>query len=277
MELDTRNGLRAFHYAQIDVFCEKLKMHIGESFGDDTTRQVQTLCQIGCSRNLMNGMSNHDPVGLSSSSAKTFGLFISCLQVMKIPTDIVRLVLFKIWDDEEQLEMSEILGTMLGSGMIHHGNTNSVQPGGQKIVDKHNMPEKIETTLDQLAHEAPWIWEQLAESRLAAEARGREHQERQERQELPAVQDPGPDIGRLAKVQQAYGERMDGLSDRIGALTSHIQGRIEVLGEVSSGVEAREADVDTEYIKWKEASRFQKGYLEWMKSWDASDEGTTSH
>ena len=165
---DTMLGERRLSWAGASVFCKKLEQRMSATLDPDgTTRQKQSVIQVGCSGNLDRRMNDHEPLADLSRSSHSWALLCSCLKKLKIRFESVCLPIVKVWKPD-QLKLAEIMVTMLSGSMIWDGGLNEVQPGGRAA---RADPGKFGEALKQIFIHKSWTTDNLNESEKKLQAR----------------------------------------------------------------------------------------------------------
>lgn len=140
--LEVDAGHRNMEFRNADIFLEKLENRMSESLDQaGTTKQLQTLCQVGCGEHLCNRTGDHDPATTMTNSSEPHALLHSALLELNIHVKFIRVVVLKTWL-VEQYKVAEILITLLTSSMFIDGGLNGTGPGGADVEadeDKFKM------------------------------------------------------------------------------------------------------------------------------------------
>jgi len=166
---NTMFGDRRLAWAGYPVFCERLEQRISATLDPSgTTRQRQSVVQVGCSTNLDRRMNDHDPLAGLGNSSKAWALLCSCLKKLKIRFEPVIVPIVKVWKPD-QLRLAEIMVTMLASSMMWDGGLNEVQAGGRAA---RADPDKFGEALKQIFIIKPWATANLQSSHQELQRRG---------------------------------------------------------------------------------------------------------
>ena len=114
-----------------DTFCDMLSHR--QCFYLDPSgmiRQKQMPIQVGCTEEFWTRLNNYGPgdTGFQSNTPMMWALTVSCLAVMGIELEIIRIPIAQIWKPR-QLPIVEVLLTTLAGSLIHWGGMNSRAAG----------------------------------------------------------------------------------------------------------------------------------------------------
>ena len=245
-----KEGERKFYFDQIELFCNKLEDRIPTDLDPKgEVRQIQGFHQVGCSRDLMSRMAQHDPLTLSRTTCKPFSLVLSCLAVMGIKTKIVRIPIVKVFQGTgvEQLEISEIGITMLAGGYIMDHGMNSYQAGTQGLSNQFGLEHKTGAALDELTFSSPWVAINLAESQAAAEQRIKEF-------------DKVKKVSQKAKEVSARIKACENELDSWSGASHWVEGGKENLGAKTASLQTLQTKVNDEFERTKAELERLKAY-----------------
>jgi phage terminase Nu1 subunit (DNA packaging protein) len=165
---DCRNGIRRLSHSQNLLQLKALELRRRRDLDQTgTIRQIQTPIQVGCSRNMGRRVWDHSTKDKLSRSSKAWALLVGCLTSIGLSPEWVSVPVVKVWK-REQLEIAEILVTMLAGSLICDGGLNGIQPGTQSMEDE---PAKFELALRQIFKQKTWTEEQIQESATVIENR----------------------------------------------------------------------------------------------------------
>jgi len=250
-------GERRLSWSGAPVFCEKLEQRMSATLDPaGTTRQKQSVIQVGCSGNLDRRMNDHEPLADLSRSSHSWALLCSCLKKLKIRFEPVCLPIVKVWKPD-QLKLAEIMITMLSGSMIWDGGLNEVQPGGKAA---RADPDKFGEALKQIFIHKPWMTANLRESEEKLQGRI---------EALEVYQDPDGGNGIGSRIKTSLAE--------ISAIQSLAQKTTIALGQASQeAVHARDqtkttlAEMREAAISQSEWSSLHQRLLRWQKGEDGN-------
>jgi len=109
---DARAGRRQLWWETGSMFCRGVQaLRIPQALDPDgSTRQIQSLTQVGCAIALMTRVSAHDQFSNMRSLAKPLILVLSCLKFLGLDVEVIHVLILKIWTNT-QLKKAEILIT----------------------------------------------------------------------------------------------------------------------------------------------------------------------
>jgi len=240
---EANQGVRASYHEGIDIFCQRLQFRISEDLDKDI-RQIQTPCQIGCSRDLTSKMASHDRLLTMKDSAKSLSLVLSCLQVMGLEAEIVRIPATKLWKSDEELELGESAFTMLGEALAVDTSIHSFKQVHR--VSKMNLvwSLKKKLVLNQLGFDTPWVTTNLEESRAAFDIR---------QKDLDATEGYSKDVNPLTK---GIMEVESHIEEMTGMISGYVTGERMLKGDVRKA--------EGEFGRFKEYLAFHTGVIQWL-------------
>ncbi|KAI1747156.1 hypothetical protein F4782DRAFT_448749 [Xylaria castorea] len=96
---------------------------------DQGVWQYQSPLMVGNAGNMKKRIVDHVPNNSLSKTPKVWGLLLSCMCVMGLPYEVQAAPLFRAWVDARQLNVAEVLGTVLAGSLISVAGLNVKQPG----------------------------------------------------------------------------------------------------------------------------------------------------
>ncbi|KAI1136310.1 hypothetical protein F5Y05DRAFT_420360 [Hypoxylon sp. FL0543] len=98
---------------------------------DEEVFQMQSPLMVGNAGDINREASDHLPS--LRQTPKIWGLLLSCLSVMKLEYEVQFATLFRAWEDDEQINHAEILGTILAGSLLFVDGCNAKQPGTRAV------------------------------------------------------------------------------------------------------------------------------------------------
>ncbi|KAI2780509.1 hypothetical protein F4815DRAFT_469362 [Daldinia loculata] len=97
---------------------------------DEEVHQMQSPLMVGNAGHMNRRAESHVPSPfLQDNTPKVWGLLLSCLSVMGVSPRVRYATLFRAWQDKEQVNLAEVLGTILAGSLISMDGCNVKQPG----------------------------------------------------------------------------------------------------------------------------------------------------
>ncbi|KAI1798641.1 hypothetical protein F4811DRAFT_547719 [Daldinia bambusicola] len=131
---------------------------------DEEVYQMQSPLMVGNAGHITRRAESHIPSPwLGSSTPSVWGLLLSCLSVMGVKPVARYVTLLRAWEDKEQVNVAETLGTVLAGSMITVDGCNVKQPGTRGA---DNVPDsEFEATRKYIFAGKPWFKSNLRRSR----------------------------------------------------------------------------------------------------------------
>ncbi|KAI1480014.1 hypothetical protein F4774DRAFT_418341 [Daldinia eschscholtzii] len=131
---------------------------------DQEVYQMQSPLLVGNAGHITKRAEHHIPSPwLGASTPNLWGLLLSCIHVTGLKPLVRYATLFRAWEDKEQVNIAETLGTVLAGSMITVDGCNVKQPGTRGA---DTVPESdFETSKKYIFAGKPWFRENLRRSR----------------------------------------------------------------------------------------------------------------
>ncbi|KAF7915965.1 hypothetical protein BELL_1339g00010 [Botrytis elliptica] len=128
------------HGQVTQIFCRELRNRCNQTLDpSQTTRQIQSPCEIGLSHDMQARVKNHHPDSGLRNTVKIWGLVLSCLSVANIDFTVVSIPVLKVWD-RSLIGKAEILITFLAGSSFDEGGFNASQPGANRNLE---IPDRL--------------------------------------------------------------------------------------------------------------------------------------
>ncbi|KAI4865166.1 hypothetical protein F4820DRAFT_458345 [Hypoxylon rubiginosum] len=172
---------------------------------DEEVYQMQSPMMVGNAGNIAKRVQDHMPGTSLNNTAKLWGLLLSCLSMMDLEYEVRSATLFSAWEDAEQVNHAEILGTVLAGSMLSMDGCNAKQPG-TRGAEGRTEPYGYENSKDHVFAGRPWFIENLKHS-LAS--RGDPEEERQLQEDMAEMEQNAVELRDLGDKVEKAKERLE--------------------------------------------------------------------
>ncbi|KAI0480033.1 hypothetical protein GGR56DRAFT_671187 [Xylariaceae sp. FL0804] len=125
--------------------------------------QIQSPILVGNAGWMRSRILSHFADGTMNKSAKVLGLTVSCLRTMGVRAEVQVAPLFRVWR-EEQVDLAEVLGTLLAGSLLPGRGFNVKQPGTRGIRPPGTSNETWEDSKTHVFYHKSWFGQNLDRS-----------------------------------------------------------------------------------------------------------------
>ncbi|KAK5629200.1 hypothetical protein RRF57_004915 [Xylaria bambusicola] len=151
----TAKDLTGYINAMIDMLRRRCLSGV-----DRDIYQCQSPLMVGNAGDMARRTSNHMSGNSFHQSPKLWGLMLSCLAVMKINVETQAVPLFRAWTDGNQVNVAEVLATVLAGSMVSVAGLNVKQPG-TRFEEGRTSQNAYENGKFHVFAAKPWLNENL--------------------------------------------------------------------------------------------------------------------
>ncbi|OTA96353.1 hypothetical protein M434DRAFT_9022 [Hypoxylon sp. CO27-5] len=146
----------------IDALVAMLRRRVNPNFDPDVP-QVSSPAYADCSHNVSQAMPNHDPDNSSLlSSSNVWRLLILCIQYIGLRVIVRTVPIIMVWE-ESQIQLSEVLVTVLSQSLITQNGLNVIQPGTSSSSNDVNQA-LLDGMKEHVWVRCPWFMDNVTRS-----------------------------------------------------------------------------------------------------------------